>query len=153
MPGSGKSSYSETLRDSVCPDALIVSSDDVRWTFSQGREYKAAAERYVGEVMTAFVRGCLLYGRSVIHDATNLTRNKRAILAWYAREYGHRSELHYIRCSPKESERRSRKWIASAGIHHLADTFEEPQDDEGFNRMVTVDGEKGWVVIEDRDLA
>lgn len=146
MPGAGKTVYAEKIRESRIPNALIISSDDVRWTMSMGREYKSAAERFVVDVMTSYTRGCLIYGRSVIYDATNLTRDKRSILAWYAHEYGSQAELHHIKCSTAESTRRSSKWIPRAGIHRLADSFEEPDGDEGWDRIETIDAENGWRV-------
>lgn len=148
LPGSGKSSFAEKLRATESPNALVLSSDDVRWTMSMGHDYKAAAERYVIEVMAAYSRGCLLYNRSVIYDATNLTRNKRSLLSWYAHEYGARAELYYIQCRAAESARRSKKWIPLAAIQKLAGTFEYPsKEDEGWDKVVTVDGENGWAVV------
>ena len=81
-----------------------------------GGPYKAGAEKFVSEVLEAYVRGCLRYGRPVIHDATNLTRNKRSLLAWYAHEVGARAELHFIQCQVAESARRSKKWIPLSAI-------------------------------------
>ena len=137
LPGSGNTTYSERLREQHSPQALILSSDDIRWTM--GSTYKVAAEKYVRGVIENFTRGCMLHGRDVIVDATNLTKRHRADLIWWAQEVGAKIECHYVRCSSKESARRSAKWIPQEDIDKLTGQLEEPTIDEGFDKMSFVD--------------
>jgi len=138
LPGAGKSTYATHLLEDA-PGALILSSDSVRWVMQQDRPYERKAERRVWEVIEAYALGCLTYGRSVIVDATNLTISRRAEYLGHAREVGARAELHWLRCSPEESFKRSAKWIALTDIQRLVASSEPPSIEEGWDRLVVVD--------------
>lgn len=147
LPGSGKSTYAERLRTSETPKALILSSDDIRWTMNSMDDYRSAGERYVRGVIENFARGCLLHGRDVIVDATNLTERHRKDALLWAREYDSKAECHYIRCSVRESARRSAKWIPKNDIERLEASFVEPNVNEGFDKLFIIDGVNGWRVL------
>lgn len=139
FPGAGKTAYTDALVASQAPQALVLASDDIRWTMGQDHEYNAKAETHVRGVIEHYVRGCLVSGRSVVVDATNLTRQKRAPYVTWAREAGARSECHWLSCDLNESIRRSAKWIPEASVRSLASRFEPPTPDEGFTRLLRID--------------
>lgn len=144
LPGSGKTRLAEKLRLFEYPEALILSSDDIRWTFSgsTSARYKPWADRYVWEVIEGFARGCLAYGRDVILDSTALTVEKRAEYIYWAFAIGALCVGHYIQVDERESARRSARHIPEGDIKQLASQLEPPTKDEGFAGLfVHVDDE------------
>jgi len=131
-----KTAYSERLRERELHDALLISSDDVRWSF--GPEYKPGAERFVWMAIEGFVGGCLFHGRSVILDSTALTRSKRMEFLGWAFPSAARTVCHYLEGSPDLSHKRSSKHIPRSDIDRLWSTFEEPTKEEGWDLLVVI---------------
>lgn len=136
FPGLGKTTYAERLVDTTYPGALLLSSDDIRWTMQQGSEFKADTERFVRGVIENFVRGCLRHNRSVIVDATNLTTAHRGELLWYAKEVQAECICYWVRGSVAKSKRQSERYITGADIDRLTSNFQEPTEDEGFKVVI-----------------
>lgn len=137
LPGLGKSTYAEKMRETGMPDALLIASDDVRWSF--GPEYKPGAERFVWQVIEGFVKGRLSHNGSVIVDSTALTRRKRTEMLGWAFPTASRTVLHYLRGGPDLSAKRSAKHIKRADIDRLWSSFEEPEMEEGWSQIIVVD--------------
>jgi len=135
LPGAGKSKYAFELQRDQFPNALILSSDAIRWTF--GTEFDPRCEQFVWGALENLALGCLHHGRDVIIDATNLTRERRLEYVWWSQESSTRIECHYLPVSLTESARRCTKWIAAERIRALV--VEEPQQSEGFNALVVID--------------
>ncbi len=85
-------------------------------------------------------------GRSVLHDATNYTREQRQRLRSFANTVGAETVIVYV-AVPEEAIRR--RWLANraSGVRHdvrdadflnVLDGFEEPDDDDGF--LLRIDG-------------
>lgn len=138
LPGAHKSTYAEVLRVKRSPNALVLASDDIRWTMNQGAPYKKTVEPFVRGVMENFARGCLRHGRDVIIDATNLTKRSRSEWIWWAHEVSAKAECHWVICDENESARRSAKWIPKEDIATLAASFVQPSMAEGWDKLVTV---------------
>lgn len=141
LPGSGKSTYSKRLKKETTPDALILSSDDIRDVMNvHGREYRSQAEQHLNAVIHNYVSGCLLYGRDVIVDATNLRRSRRMKLQSLAVAECARKECHWVRVPLETNKFRSRTKIDEARIDEMDASFVHPAEDEGWDNLVVING-------------
>lgn len=135
LPGAGKTRHVQQVLSKEHPDALILCSDEIRASMGT---YSTRMEHRVWGVIEHYARGCLLGGRDVIIDATNLTRDYRAHALWWAFEASARSECHYVQCTLEESVDRCRKWIGRREIEEMYARFEEPRKAEGWTKLYII---------------
>lgn len=145
LQGAGKSSAIQRLLNTPrLAGALVLESDAIREMLSpleSAPKWRPSSERHVHGVIDNFVRGCLLHGRSVIVDSTNLTVKKRAHWIRIAEQLKARVECVLVDVSVETSIARSSRWIPAAGIRKHFKTFERPSIDEGFDCVVVIKGE------------
>ena len=136
----GKSTYARKLQAER--NAVILSIDEITLTlFPEGSgemhdTYALRAEQYLLNLSLQILRT----GTDVILDWGLWTRAVRnRIRQFYASHGGIRTELHYLRISPEEWERRIRKRNASGDAAYYVDEgllnkvkalFEEPSAEE-----------------------
>lgn len=121
-PGSGKSTIAKHLGD----HGYAVVDGDV---------YKTDANRLkVG-------RAALVEGKSVVFDATNLTKEKRSIYVRLANELVLPVRCVYVsasvtRAMEQNMKRPKEKQVPRVAYYKMQKTFEEPTEDEGFKLVV-----------------
>lgn len=150
LSGAGKTSYVNNVLQIRYPQALILASDDVRWTMMGGQtvKYKGGSERFVREAIEAYARGRLSYGCDVIVDSTNLIRAARQEKIAWAREWGATAQCIYLKVSREEAERRCFKMqggdkiFGPTAIAEMAAALEEPTIEEGWDSLDVIDVER-----------
>lgn len=137
LPGSGKSYHAHKIEN-----AQIVSTDDIREELYgdaaiQGKVYE------VWDIALARIENILLQKRAAILDATNLRRkNRKKIIDKF-------NKIATIVCvcviTPKaqcliNNENRDRH-VPVYVIERMADTFESPIMEEGFDNIIIIEWE------------
>ena len=139
----GKSTYARKLQENR--NAVVLSIDDITLTlFPEGAgemhdTYVLRAEQY----LLALSLQILESGADVILDWGLWTRAQRERLRAFYTGHGVENEIHYLRLSPEEWERRIRKrnaeqnkeepqsYYVDEGLRRKVDSlFEEPSDTE-----------------------
>lgn len=141
LPGSGKSALIHKL-GLPRPDVAVIAPDRIRWELF-GVTFDPAVEPDVWTVVRAAVRGNLRRGRSVVLDATNLTRAQRSGWLRMARRYGHPVVGVYFDLPLdrvlKQNRQRDPAWVVpEAAIAEMARLLEPPSEGEGFQVVVTI---------------
>ena len=110
LPGSGKSTWGEEMRQAYPDRVRIVNRDDIR--AANGTRFEDGDEQYVAQVRDFMIERLLILGYDVICTDTNLSPKVRHRLAGIAKhrkaEYIETSFLHV----PLETclERNDRRW-------------------------------------------
>ena len=139
----GKSTYARKLQENR--NAVVLSIDDITLTlFPEGAgemhdTYALRAEQYLCSLSLQILRT----GTDVILDWGLWTKAQRERLRAFYTEHGAEHEIHYLRLSPEEWERRIRKrnaeqnkeepqsYYVDEGLLRKAESlFEEPSADE-----------------------
>jgi len=129
LPKSGKTTYARGLQEAgwvrVCPD-------DVRRAL-HGRAHNPPAEPLVWANAELAVRALLLGGHSVVVDATNTTRRRRAPWGAIARDHGVPIEAFVLETPKAERHERNRASAdpVPAGVIDRMGERWEPVTEEG----------------------
>ena len=144
----GKTTYAQKLREER--NAVILSIDEITLTlFPEGAgemhdTYALRAEQYLCFLSLQILRT----GMDVILDWGLWTRAQRERLRAFYTEHGAEHEIHYLRISPEEWERRIRKrnarqkeeepsayFVDEGLLRKVESLFEEPSETE-IDRLV-----------------
>ena len=139
----GKSTYARKIQENR--NAVILSIDDMTLAmFPEGAgemhdTYVYRAEKYLLALSLQILRS----GTDVILDWGLWTRAQRDRLRAFYTEHGVKNEIHYLRLSPEEWERRIRKrnaqqnggepqayFVDEGLLRKVESIFEEPSDTE-----------------------
>ena len=142
LPGSGKSSYAErliTINNTFTSDEEIVihSSDAIRQELF-GDAGSQEDNGRVFELMHKRTREDLKAGKTVIYDATNITRKARKSAIACAHPTNDIVECHIIWAEPSEciyrDSQRERR-VGHAVIDKMIRRWQSPWKDEGFDSV------------------
>lgn len=153
LPGSGKSTYLSFVDNPEFDDTVFVYSTDNYiekaakmngWTYNEAfKEFITQATKNMNEMLSVAVR----QGLDVYWDQTNMSSKKRlGILSKFPKTY--RKECYCIVPPRDDAEwfelnwrlgSRSGKTIPPHVIETMADSYVEPQLDEGFDYILVVD--------------
>ena len=136
LPGSGKSTYAETLMEKH-PDALYLSSDKIREELYGDESIQGNPQEVFGNLHHK-MRKALGNNIDVIYDATNLSRKNRKKAVEIAKSANPTTIVHYIVVDTPLDEclcrnaNRERK-VPENVIVRMSEQFNFPQSDEGFS--------------------
>lgn len=136
LPGSGKSTYAETLMEKH-PDALYLSSDKIREELYGDESIQGNPQEVFGNLHHK-MRKALGNNIDVIYDATNLSRKNRKKAVEIAKSANPTTIVHYIIIDTSLDEcvrrnaNRERK-VPENVIVRMSEQFNFPQSDEGFS--------------------
>ncbi len=145
LPGSGKSSYAEGLiRDNgiFCPEEEMVihSSDAIREELFGDPSFQGDNAK-VFERMHKRVREDLKAGKTVIYDATNVTRKARRGAIACAHPTNDTIECHIIWADVNECVRRDelrQRHVGKEVIEKMLRRWQSPWKDEGFDKVAVI---------------
>ena len=141
LPGSGKSSYAKAFKD--YDDAIyegntvIHSSDAIRGELFGDPNFQGDNAK-VFELMHKRVKADLQAGKTVIYDATNVTRKARRGAINLAHPTNDTIECHIIWADPEECIRRDSlrdRKVGHAVIDKMLRRWQSPWLDEGFDKI------------------
>jgi protein phosphatase len=134
LPRSGKSTW---IKDNKKEGEVILSADDLRYLVYNQR-YWAEGESLVWSVRGIFLKYLLQQGVDIIIDETNTTKKARKNIIDLAKKYGYYITGIVIKNYPNECIKRAEKTNqldVIPVIHHMAENFESPEFDEGFDEI------------------
>lgn len=142
LPGSGKSSYAEQLvniTNTFTPgeEVVIHSSDAIRAELF-GDAGSQEDNGRVFELLHKRTREDLKAGKTVIYDATNITRKARKSAIACAHPTNDTVECHVIWAEPEECIRRDAlrdRKVGRAVIDKMLRRWQSPWKDEGFDTV------------------
>ena len=146
LPGSGKSSYAECILDNPNifsddnAEAVVHSSDAIRGELF-GDPGSQENNALVFETMYKRVREDLCAGKTVVYDATNITRKARRGAINLAHPTNDTVECHIIWADPEECVRRDSlrdRKVGRAVIDKMLRRWQSPWQDEGFDKIKLV---------------
>lgn len=134
LPGSGKSTFANTLSD-----AVIISSDEIRKEL-YGDEAVQDDPGKVFEIMRVRTLAALNEGQNVIYDATNLNRRRRVHILNQLPRDTHKHA--YLMCVPVEvcleNNKRRERVVPDEVILQMMGRFQMPLKTEGFDLVTLV---------------
>lgn len=140
LPGSGKSSYAEELlkinNTFGSDEELVVHSSDAIRAELFGDAGSQEDNGRVFELMQRRTRDDLKAGKTVVYDATNITRKARKSAIACAHPTNDTVECHVIWVEPEECIRRDSlrdRKVGRAVIDKMLRRWQSPWKDEGFD--------------------
>ena len=141
LPGSGKSTLAKEVLKSN-PDIIYVSRDEIRYTMIEDQEHYFDREGDVYREFCNQITRWLQEGKTVIADATHLTKNSRKKLL------DHICEPSQIRCiyvnapfevcMERNSKRKGITRVPDKVMFRMKNSFQAPNKTEGFDLIYTV---------------
>lgn len=141
LPGSGKSSYAENYKavdDAFCSDITVIHSSDAIREELFGDAGSQEDNGKVFELMRKRTREDLKAGKTVIYDATNITRKARKSAIACAHPTNDTVECHVVWAEPEECIRRDSLRARKVGpevIDKMLRRWQSPWLDEGFDKI------------------
>lgn len=141
LPGSGKSTYAETLMEKH-PDALYLSSDKIREELYGDESIQGNPQEVFGNLHYKMCKALGDYV-DVIYDATNLNPKNRKRAIRIAKSANPITAVHYIVIDTpldecvRRNANRERK-VPENVIVRMSEQFNFPQSDEGFSDIEVI---------------
>ena len=141
LPGSGKSSYAEQFKavdDAFCTDITVIHSSDAIREELFGDAGSQEDNGRVFELMRKRTMEDLKAGKTVIYDATNITRKARKSAIACAHPTHDTVECHIVWAEPEECIRRDSLRDRKVGpevIDKMLRRWQSPWIDEGFDKV------------------
>lgn len=142
LPGSGKSSYAANYKavdDAICTDFTVIHSSDAIRQELFGNAGSQEDNGRVFELMRKRTQEDLKAGKTVIYDATNITRKARKSAIACAHPTRDTIECHVIWAEPEECVRRDslrERKVGPTVIDKMLRRWQSPWLDEGFDKIV-----------------
>ena len=149
LPGSGKSTWINSMLAKSDADYEIISSDNEieRLAAADGLDYNTGFDRYIGKataIMKEKFREAVNTGKNIIQDQTNLSAKKRrSILSQVPDNYRKIAVVFNLtddelkrRLSKREQE--GGKSIPAHVMKNMARSFQPPTKAEGFDAIVNI---------------
>lgn len=150
FPACGKTTFRENIRNKI-KDFEIISFDDILEEIALKNKisYNETFLKYVEEannILKMKINGVIKNKRNVIFDQTNLTKKKRVSLIKRLRNAGYKKivgvyfNVPLTVCKKRSLERAkiTGKVIPDEVFEKMADIFEKPTKDEGYDSLVTL---------------
>lgn len=140
LPGSGKSQYAvnyKAVDDAICTDFTVIHSSDAIREELFGDAGSQEDNGRVFELMHKRVKEDLKAGKTVIYDATNITRKARRGAINLAGD-NDTIECHIVWADPVECRRRDslrERKVGYAVIEKMLRRWQSPWIDEGFDEV------------------
>lgn len=144
LPGSGKSSYAlnyKAIDDAICADFAVIHSSDAIREELFGDAGSQEDNGRVFELMHKRVKEDLRAGKTVIYDATNVTRKARKGAIACADPTNDIIECHIVWADPIECRMRDslrERKVGSNVIEKMLRRWQSPWVDEGFDEVKVV---------------
>ena len=140
VPGAGKSTW---IKDHF-PNIIPVSRDAIRFELldERGGDYFDYEDEVFDKFIAQIIGG--LVGEDItIADATHLNKKSRAKVLNEVRKYADEIEVVWIDTDietafAQNDQREGRAWVKHGIIRRMWFTLEEPEFDEGFNKIIHV---------------
>ncbi|MGZ3714574.1 MAG: AAA family ATPase [Ktedonobacterales bacterium] len=132
LPRSGKTTTAKRL-ESLTPGYqwTRVSPDEIRLAL-HGEKYLPLAEPFVWAIAEVMARTLLLGDRRVLIDATNITKNNRALWVKLARDFDLPLQIFLVETEKVECMKRAYYTnFDPAIVERMAEQYERPTHDEG----------------------
>jgi predicted kinase len=144
IPGSGKSSYADELmniNNTFSDEEMVIHSSDAIRAELFGDAGSQEDNGRVFELMHKRTREDLRAGKTVIYDATNITRKARKSAIACAHPTHDTIECHVVWAEPEECVRRDglrdRK-VGPTVIDKMLRRWQSPWKDEGFDKIEVI---------------
>ena len=139
LPGSGKSTYSEELINSIDTTWIIVSSDSIRETVF-GDVNNQSHNGEVFNIMFNRTKKGLKEGHSVYYDATNLSSKRRIGLIKELKKIAGDFEINCILFAPSfevclERNMNRDRVVPEYAMKRMFKSFEPPHKSEGWDNI------------------
>ena len=150
LPGSGKSSYAENYKavdDAICKDFTVIHSSDAIRQELFGDAGSQEDNGRVFELMRKRTQEDLKAGKTVIYDATNVTRKARKSAIACAHPTNDTVECHVVWAEPEECIRRDSlraREVGPAVIDKMLRRWQSPWLDEGFDEVKVILNQKDF---------
>ena len=141
LPGSGKSSYAENYKaadDAVLEGNTVIHSSDAIRKELFGDESSQEDNARVFDLMRKRTTEDLKAGKTVIYDATNVTRKGRRSAIACAHPTNDIVECHIVWAEPQECIRRDserKRTVGKEVIDKMLRRWQSPWLDEGFDKI------------------
>ncbi len=141
LPGSGKSSYAEQFKavdDAICTGVTVIHSSDAIREELFGDAGSQEDNGRVFELMRKRTVEDLRADKTVIYDATNVTRKARKSAIACAHPTHDTVECHIVWAEPEECIRRDslrERKVGPAVIDKMLRRWQSPWLDEGFDKI------------------
>jgi predicted kinase len=141
LPGSGKSSYAEQFKavdDAICTGVTVIHSSDAIREELFGDAGSQEDNGRVFELMRKRTIEDLRADKTVIYDATNITRKARKSAIACAHPTHDTVECHIVWAEPEECTRRDSlrdRKVGPAVIDKMLRRWQSPWLDEGFDKI------------------
>lgn len=140
LPGSGKSSYAENFK-CMYEDTIVIHSSDAIREELFGDAGSQEDNSRVFELMRKRTQEDLKAGKTVIYDATNITRKARKSAIACTHPTRDTVECHIIWAEPEECIRRDSQRARKVGpgvIDKMLRRWQSPWKDEGFDAVEVI---------------
>lgn len=137
-PASGKSTFVKGIGDPGCFDEVILCPDDYRKELT-GQEFFAPAEEFIWGAVKLTARVQIRAGKTVVIDATHLTKSSRAQWVNIARSLNVPISIWWFKTTYEvccERNKKRDRVVPEDIMQRMRDTFEPPAFEEGFDRIV-----------------
>jgi len=141
LPGSGKSSYAEQFKavdDAICTGVTVIHSSDAIREELFGDASSQEDNARVFDLMRKRTTEDLRAGKTVIYDATNVTRKGRRSAIACAHPTNDTVECHIVWAEPEECVRRDglrNRTVGPEVIDKMLRRWQSPWLDEGFDKI------------------
>jgi predicted kinase len=147
LPGSGKSTWINSMLESTDSEYVVVSSDNVIEQLAEvaGLDYNSGFDKFIGKatgIMKQNFREAVNKGKNIIWDQTNMSQKKRrGILKQVPDDYFKVAvvfELTEEELKNRLEQRRldNGKTIPWGVVKNMANAYSPPTEAEGFDEIV-----------------
>lgn len=143
IPGSGKSTYAKKIADKMPPPVHYISTDEIRKS-QFGDITDMSHNTAVFVIMKNRLLAALKKGESVILDATLVKASERAQYIKMAKSFEANITAYYLKTDLATALKRNasrNRMVPPEVLHKRFEALEEPREDEGFDRVITVQAE------------
>lgn len=153
LPGSGKSTWTESKMKEVNPRGIgVVSRDSIRNMINGSYKYVEEQQDLVTDIAACTAKSILKDGRDLIIDQTNINKEVRDEVTRFLRDVLEDIEIHFIYLCVLgtgfltdrrvEGDARGEHWTYhKAVIEKMQKTLEAPSDEEDYDKLFILDAE------------